>query len=212
MTLEDATAIAADVAEALAYAHAFGIVHRDVKPENIFAVGGRALLADFGIARIVGEGAAANVTITTSGTVLGTASYMSPEQGAGETNIDGRSDLYSLGCVLYELLTGAPPFTAPTFLGVLSQHFTAIAPPLSTHGVRVSEAVEQIIMKLLAKNSEDRPANAGEVVRMLRGSNTNNCSARRNRNAHHYSWKHYRRRCRMFGCRNCSSKKLLYQR
>src|SRR6185436_20954548 len=91
-----------------------------VKPENIFTVGGRAVLADFGIAHIAGE--QVSTGITSAGMVLGTVAYMSPEQARGEARIDGRSDLYSLGCVLYELLTGAPPFASDTPVGMLVKH------------------------------------------------------------------------------------------
>ena len=124
LTPADAASLGADVAEALAYAHGMGIVHRDVKPENIFAVGGRAVLADFGIAHIVGDPSGAGGTLTMDGTVLGTLSYMSPEQARGDPGLDGRSDLYALGCVLYELLTGAPPFVAPTAWAILGKHMT----------------------------------------------------------------------------------------
>ena len=114
----DATTLGADIAEALAYAHGMGIVHRDVKPENVFAVGDRAVLTDFGIARMVGERPFEGRQLTTSGMVVGTVAYMSPEQAAGDS-IDGRSDLYSLGCVLYELVTGGPPFVGPNMMAVL---------------------------------------------------------------------------------------------
>lgn len=106
MTMEDVATWGADVADALAYAHGLGIVHRDVKPENIFTIGSRALLADFGIAHVRGL-AEQSVALTTAGTVIGTTSYMSPEQASG-AELDGKADLYSLGCVLYELLTGDP--------------------------------------------------------------------------------------------------------
>ena len=106
LTPQDAANLGADVAEALAYAHGTGIIHRDVKPENVFTVGGRAVLGDFGIARLVGSAAQPGRDLTTGGMVLGTLAYMSPEQGLGEASIDGRSDLYSLGCMLYELLCG----------------------------------------------------------------------------------------------------------
>src|SRR6185436_3282887 len=103
MSGEDAVGFGADVAEALAYAHGAGIVHRDVKPENIFTVGGRAVLADFGIAHVAGDRSDGGAHLTSAGIVLGTVAYMSPEQAEGTAEIDGRSDLYSLGCVLYEL-------------------------------------------------------------------------------------------------------------
>jgi tetratricopeptide (TPR) repeat protein len=167
MTAEDATSFGADVAEALAYAHGAGIVHRDVKPENIFTVGGRAVLADFGIAHIAGEKSGGS-DLTSAGLVLGTVAYMSPEQAGGESGIDGRSDLYSLGCVLYELLTGAPPFTAETPIGVLTKHITDPPRPPREANAGLSSAVNDIIMRLLAKDPDKRPATAADVARELR--------------------------------------------
>ena len=168
MSADDAAALGADVAEALAYAHGAGIVHRDVKPENIFTVGGRAVLADFGIAHIAGE-SSDKVELTTAGMVLGTVAYMSPEQAAGESRIDGRSDLYSLGCVLYELLTGGAPFTAKTPGGVLSKHLVEPPRPPSELNPGIPGPLESIIMSLLAKEPDQRPATAGEVALALRG-------------------------------------------
>ncbi len=168
MSVGEALAIGADVAEALAYAHGCGVVHRDVKPENIFAVGGRALLADFGIARIVGLQTSAHETLTSAGMVLGTAAYMSPEQVAGEAAIDGRADLYSLGCVIYELLTGAPPFTGGTAMGVMARHITEAPRPARTHNADLAEEVDALLMKLLAKDPDMRPATAAEAARALR--------------------------------------------
>jgi tetratricopeptide (TPR) repeat protein/tRNA A-37 threonylcarbamoyl transferase component Bud32 len=171
MSVGDAAGFGADVAEALAYAHGAGIVHRDVKPENIFTVGGRAVLADFGIAHIAGdrEEVNAGADLTTAGMVLGTVAYMSPEQATGEAQIDGRSDLYSLGCVLYELLTGSPPFTAGTPSGVLAKHITEPPRPVREHNPGVTPALNDIIMRLLAKEPEMRPASAADVARALRG-------------------------------------------
>jgi eukaryotic-like serine/threonine-protein kinase len=166
----EGAALGADVAEALAYAHGMGIVHRDVKPENVFVVDGRAVLADFGIARIVGGAPTGSGELTTGGLVIGTMSYMSPEQAGGEPGIDGRSDLYSLGCMLYELLTGAPPFVAPTPLGLLGKHMTEAPRLPSDCGIALPADLEAVILQMLAKAPGDRPASAGEVARRLRES------------------------------------------
>ncbi|HET9515647.1 MAG TPA: protein kinase [Gemmatimonadales bacterium] len=168
MSMEDAASLGADVAEALAYAHGAGIVHRDIKPENIFTVGGRAVLADFGIAHLIGEPEAPGSGLTSAGMVLGTPAYMSPEQAAGETRIDGRSDLYSLGCVLYELVTGDAPFTAETPRGVLSKHFVEDPVPPRDRNTGLSPEFDRIVMQLLEKEPARRPPSAGEVARMLR--------------------------------------------
>jgi len=169
LTAADAAAFGADVAEALAYAHGMGIVHRDVKPENIFTMGGRAVLADFGIAHIVGD-AYGGGTLTMDGTVLGTLSYMSPEQARGEAGLDGRSDLYALGCVLYELLTGAPPFVAATPWAILAKHMNEAPRPPRELCAAVPGVLEAVVLQLLAKAPGDRPAGAGEVARMLRAA------------------------------------------
>jgi eukaryotic-like serine/threonine-protein kinase len=117
LSLDDAVRIAREVADALSYAHAHGVVHRDIKPGNILLEGGHAVVADFGIARAVR--AAGDERLTQTGMAVGTPTYMSPEQASGETEVDGRSDLYSLACVLYEMLAGQPPFTGPTAESVL---------------------------------------------------------------------------------------------
>ena len=169
-TVEDAAAIGADIGEALAYAHGAGIVHRDVKPENIFTVGDRALLADFGIAHLADQRATGSGSLTVPGMVLGTVSYMSPEQAAGAAAVDGRADLYSLGCVLYELLTGAPPFVAATLIGVLTKHASEVPRPPVEHNARISPAMNDIILQLLRKEPDQRPASASEVARRLRAA------------------------------------------
>jgi serine/threonine protein kinase len=178
MTMEDTAAWGADIADALAYAHGLGIVHRDVKPENIFTIGGRAVLSDFGIARVVHDVASPAASLTTAGMVIGTMTYMSPEQVSGEAEIDGQSDLYSLGCVLYELLAGVPPFVARTPLGVLAKHLSETPRSLKEHNVRMSPEMEAIVMQLLAKNPKDRPSGAVEVSRALRSAATAGQSAR----------------------------------
>ncbi|MEQ1690810.1 MAG: protein kinase [Gemmatimonas sp.] len=167
----ECAALGADIAEALAYAHGHGIVHRDVKPENVFTVSGRALLADFGIARVVNDLTRDGAEqLTSTGMVLGTVAYMSPEQAAGEVHLDGRADLYSLGCLLYELLTGAPPFTAPTLMGMLAKHMTEVPRPPSDRGVALSPELDAMVLQLLAKEPAHRPTNAGEVARVLRAA------------------------------------------
>ena len=125
--VNEAVRITDDVADALDYAHRHGVVHRDIKPENILLSGGHALIADFGLARAVTQAAGG---FTSSGLVVGTPQYMSPEQGAGSGAVDARSDIYSLGCVLYEMLAGEPPFTGPTPQAVIARHVSERVPSL----------------------------------------------------------------------------------
>jgi eukaryotic-like serine/threonine-protein kinase len=130
LPLNDALEIAHDVASALSYAHQRGIVHRDIKPENILLSEGRALVADFGIARALAATPAERLTET--GLVIGTPTYMSPEQATGDRQLDGRTDIYSLGCVLYEMLGGEPPYTGPSAQAVIAKRFTEPIPHLTT--------------------------------------------------------------------------------
>ncbi|HEV8216068.1 MAG TPA: serine/threonine-protein kinase, partial [Gemmatimonadaceae bacterium] len=118
LPVQDAIKIAHQVAMALDFAHQQGIVHRDIKPENILLQNGEALVADFGIARAITDGGGAKLTST--GVTLGTPTYMSPEQAMADPSLDGRSDIYSLGCVLYEMLAGQPPFTGPTAQAIIA--------------------------------------------------------------------------------------------
>src|SRR2546426_2416332 len=129
LPLDDALQIAREVADALSFAHSYGVVHRDIKPENILLEAGHAVVSDFGIARALTAAGARRITQT--GIALGTPAYMSPEQAAADTELDGRSDVYSLGCVLYEMLAGQPPFTGPTVESVVHQHLTAAPPPVT---------------------------------------------------------------------------------
>src|SRR5687767_4720676 len=130
LPLEDALAITRDVADALSYAHARDIVHRDIKPENILLASGHALVVDFGIARAVS--AAGGDALTETGMAVGTPAYMSPEQALGGESLDGRSDTYSLGTVLYEMLAGAPPFTGPTAQAIMARKAADMPPPIRT--------------------------------------------------------------------------------
>ena len=161
----DAIAIAREVASALAYAHSHNIVHRDIKPENILLMSGQAVVSDFGIAR--GISAAGGETLTATGVSVGTPLYMSPEQASGAGQLDGRSDIYSLGCVLYEMLAGQPPFTGPTAGSVFQQHLAAEPPRLSVIRTQVPADVEAVVRRSLAKVPADRFATAAQFADAL---------------------------------------------
>lgn len=155
LPLEDALGIAREVAAALAYAHAHGVVHRDVKPENILLTAGHAVVADFGIARAIQE-AVDPEALTSAGLVVGTPAYMSPEQAAGEATLDGRSDLYSLGCVVYEMLVGDPPYTGSSPQSVMARHRLDPVPSLRVVRSTVPLSVEQAVKRALQKSPADR--------------------------------------------------------
>ena len=154
LSIQDSLDIAHQVAQALSYAHSLGVVHRDIKPENILLSGEHALVADFGIARAIT--AAGGERLTETGLAVGTAAYMSPEQAAADPRVDGRSDIYSLGCVVYEMLAGQPPFTGPSAQAVVARHTLDPVPPLRTLRKTVSPGVEQTLLKALEKNPADR--------------------------------------------------------
>src|SRR5881296_1234429 len=167
LPLDDALAITRQVASALAYAHSHDVVHRDIKPENILIESGEAVVADFGIARAIT--AAGGDKLTQTGMAIGTPLYMSPEQAGGGA-IDGRSDLYSLACVLYEMLAGHPPFLGGTAQAILARHALDPVPPLRTARGTVSGAVEQALDRALAKSPADRYATALKFAEALGGS------------------------------------------
>jgi serine/threonine-protein kinase len=167
LPVEDAVQIAREAADALEYAHRQGVIHRDVKPANILLAAGHALVADFGIARAL-TGGSQDSSITTSGTVVGTPAYMSPEQTSGEPALDGRSDQYSLACVLWEMLAGELPFTGPTAQEVLARRFTETPRPLRRVRDTVPEGVERAVAKALARSPADRFRSVGEFGHALR--------------------------------------------
>jgi len=154
LPVDDALRIAREVADALSYAHTRGVVHRDIKPENILLESGHAVVADFGIARALD--AAGGETLTQAGMVIGTPQYMSPEQAAGAKDLDGRSDLYALGCVLFEMLAGQPPFTGPTVESVVHQHLAVEPPPVTNLRPAVPAVVTEALRRALAKLPADR--------------------------------------------------------
>jgi serine/threonine-protein kinase len=161
----EALRLGREVAEALDYAHAHGIVHRDIKPENILLSSGHAVVADFGVARAID--AAGGSSVTGVGVAVGTPMYMSPEQAEGSPRIDGRSDVYSLGCVLYEALTGKAPFSGSTALAVVVSHLVDTPQPLRAVRASLSAELEAVIAKAMAREPAGRFATAGECVAAL---------------------------------------------
>jgi len=165
LPVADAVRIAREVADALDYAHAHGVIHRDIKPENILLESGHAVVADFGIARAIST--VGGDSLTETGITIGTPTYMSPEQAAGGRDLDGRSDEYSLGCVLYEMLTGQPPFTGPTVEAVVRQHITVEARPVIQLRAAVPAPVAAGLERALAKAPADRFSTLGQMAQVL---------------------------------------------
>jgi tetratricopeptide (TPR) repeat protein len=163
--LEEALRIAREIAEALDYSHREGIVHRDIKPENVLLADGHVLLADFGIATAVHAARAPHLTRT--GQVVGTPAYLSPEQATGSAPIDGRTDIYSLGCLLYEMLAGWPPFSGPTEEGVIFQHIAGHAPSLSSVRRAVPAAIASAVERAMAKTPRERFRTAADFAAAL---------------------------------------------
>jgi serine/threonine protein kinase/Tfp pilus assembly protein PilF len=165
LPVEEALQITREIASALSYSHARGVIHRDIKPENILLSNGTAMLADFGIARALDP--AEGPQLTGTGLAIGTAAYMSPEQGDAEHQLDARSDIYSLGTVLYEMLAGEPPFTGPTSWAVIARRLSGTVPRLRPVRPTVPEGVERAVMKALALAKADRFATAEEFATAL---------------------------------------------
>ncbi len=165
LSIDDAVRIAKEVADALQYAHAHGVIHRDIKPENIMLHGGHALVADFGIA--LAAAATGGARMTETGMSLGTPHYMSPEQAMGERTLDARSDIYALGCVLYEMLTGEPPFSGPTAQSIVAKVMTEKPARIVARRDRVPANVEEAVLTALEKLPADRFASAAQFAEAL---------------------------------------------
>jgi eukaryotic-like serine/threonine-protein kinase len=184
LPLRDAICIARGVVSALEHAHAHGIVHRDIKPGNILLADGQPIVADFGVARaLAGSG---DARLTSTGVSLGTPAYMSPEQASGEP-VDARADIYSVGCVLYEMLAGEPPFTGPTTQAVIAKRFANVAPDIRQARDSVDDSLAETLARSLARVPADRIQTAAEFRALLDEAelmcNTRPSGARRTRGA-----------------------------
>ena len=164
LPVEDALHLGREVADALQYAHERDVVHRDIKPENILLSGGHALVADFGIARAIG--AAGGMALTETGLAVGTPAYMSPEQATAHPRVDGRADVYALGCVVYEMLAGDPPFRGPAHI-IIAQHSAATPPSVRGARPTVPPVVDAAVAKALAKSPADRFNSAAQFASAL---------------------------------------------
>jgi serine/threonine protein kinase/tetratricopeptide (TPR) repeat protein len=165
LPVQDALQIAREVADALAYAHGQGVIHRDIKPENIMLFGGHALVADFGIARVLGQ-----AHLTETGMAIGTVAYMSPEQASAAGHLDGRSDVYSLACVVYEILAGEPPYTGPTAQSIIVKRLSDPVPSVRRLRPTVPRMVDEALIRALAPIPADRTATATEFAATLTAS------------------------------------------
>src|SRR6185437_5637721 len=161
--------------DGLGYAHAEGIVHRDIKPENILLTGTHALVADFGIARALGTGRDAQLTET--GLTVGTPAYMSPEQASGQRELDPRTDVYSLGVVLYEMLAGETQFTAPTTQAMIARRFMETARPIREMRDSVPEHVERALQRALARTAADRYGTMAQFAEALQAGQPSGATA-----------------------------------
>jgi TolB-like protein/tetratricopeptide (TPR) repeat protein len=166
LAIPDAVQIAREVAEALSHAHTFGLVHRDIKPDNVMMSNGHAIVADFGIARAMSE--AGGDKITQTGMAVGTPAYMSPEQAAGDPGVDGRTDIYSLGCMLFEMLVGQIPFTGPNAMAIMARHTMDHVTPPSIMRDSIPPELENVVLHAMEKTPADRYRTALEMVEDLK--------------------------------------------
>jgi serine/threonine-protein kinase len=173
MSIDRITQILLEVAGALDFAHAQGVVHRDIKPENVMLFHGQAVVLDFGIAKAVSDATAPVSTnsmprLTLQGTSLGTPTYIAPEQAAGDPSLDHRADIYSVGCVAYEMLTGHPPFRGKSPQAVMIAHAKEVPEPIAKRRPDTPSPLAKLVMACLEKDPERRPQRAAQLVKVLR--------------------------------------------
>lgn len=166
LPVPEAIKILREIVDALAYAHNHGVVHRDIKPDNVLLSTGHAVVTDFGVAKAVSASSGSS-SLTSLGVALGTPAYMAPEQAAADPNVDHRADIYSVGALAYEMLTGRPPFTASTPQGMLAAHITQAPDPITRHRSTVPAAVNTLLMHCLEKHPADRFQTANELLSQL---------------------------------------------
>lgn len=178
-SITECVSILRDVARALSYAHAAGVAHRDIKPDNVLLSHGAAVVTDFGIAKAISDARSEHggPSLTATGTSLGSPAYMAPEQIAGDPSVDHRADIYAFGCMAYEMLTGRPPFTAETMQRVLGLHLTATPEPIATLRPGVPLSLVALVMQCLAKDPADRPQSAASMGTALESVSTSDTSA-----------------------------------
>ena len=167
LAVEHVITILQDVASALAYAHRRGVVHRDIKPDNILLSEDHALVTDFGVAKALESASVRHLQVTSDGEAVGTAAYMAPEQVTGDANIDHRVDIYALGIVAYELLTGHPPFTGQSLHGILTAHLADDPVPPVTLRPEIGEDLSDLVLTCLAKRPQDRWQSADQLLAQL---------------------------------------------
>jgi eukaryotic-like serine/threonine-protein kinase len=168
LPITEAVSLLRDVAGALVYAHGHGVVHRDIKPDNVLLSGGTAMVSDFGVAKALTAATGSEHTgLTTLGVVLGTPAYMAPEQGAGDPATDHRADIYAFGCVAYETLTGAPPFAGGSPAALIAAHIAEQPEPVARRRPDVPPALAELVMRCLAKKPADRPQTAAQLLEAL---------------------------------------------